>query len=168
MRGKGFHKSAGQHSSGITPAYAGKSETAAGHSTAGSGSPPRMRGKVLMLLGPTDTIWITPAYAGKSPEKKPFTPFRKDYPRVCWEKKEFPELSGLKLGSPPHMQGKVTELAHPAFCEGITPAHAGKSESKLRCRAARRDHPRICREKKCPKAWCIGQQESPPHMRGKV
>ena len=30
------------------------------------------------------------------------------------------------------------------------------------------DHPRICREKKCPKAWCIGQQGSSPHMRGKV
>ena len=51
----------------ITPAYAGKSETAAGHSTAGSGSPLRMRGKVQDETQQGLWTGITPAYAGKRP-----------------------------------------------------------------------------------------------------
>ena len=70
----------------ITPAYAGKSVCAPvcacpmwdhprvcgeklvhfGQGGGLEGSPPRMRGKVLAALMPTNALGITPAYAGKS------------------------------------------------------------------------------------------------------
>ena len=71
---------------GITPAHAGKSpppfflefhiwdhpracgekRSIASQRPSTSGSPPRMRGKVLSLVGDEGLLGITPAYAGKS------------------------------------------------------------------------------------------------------
>ena len=49
-------------------------------------------------------------------------------------------------GSPPRMRGKPTleRVADKAF--GITPAHAGKTESLQALGHARWDHPRVCGE----------------------
>ena len=66
------------------------------------------------------------------------------------------------------MRGKEVDGFGLARGLGITPAYAGKSARVDERGQGRKDHPRICREKKCPKAWCIGQQGSPPRMRGKV
>ena len=85
MRGKAFSSFANGINTGITPAYAGKRDReivavfvvrdhprlcGEKHLTAspcsGSlGSPPPMRGKVIMSLNPVGLIGITPAYAGK-------------------------------------------------------------------------------------------------------
>ena len=70
-------------------------------------------------------------------------------------------------GSPPRMRGKELHVGILLCGIGITPAYAGKRSSTFRRCRRTRDHPRVCGEKKCPKAWCIGQQGSPPHMRGK-
>ena len=67
MRGKVKASFDAEQPAGITPAYAGKSETAAGHSTAGSGSPPHMQGKEMPKGLVHRAAGITPAYAGKSP-----------------------------------------------------------------------------------------------------
>ena len=67
MRGKACGRGTDVLPKRITPAYAGKSETAAGHSTAGSGSPLRMRGKVQDETQQGLWTGITPAYAGKRP-----------------------------------------------------------------------------------------------------
>ena len=97
MRGKGKYKSLGTMGYGITPAYAGKrikyrslsyctrdhprlcgekwgmSESIA----PGAGSPPPMRGKVLVPVRENVQYRITPAYAGKSSvADKTFTPQR--------------------------------------------------------------------------------------------
>ena len=66
MRGKVALLGEGQVKLGITLAYARKSETAAGHSIAGSGSPLRMRGKEMPKGLVHRAAGITPAYAGKS------------------------------------------------------------------------------------------------------
>ena len=86
MRGKGNVRLWQQHSTGITPAYAGKrlsfkngpsmlrdhprvcGEKASVELKliATLGSPPRMRGKVLLFLEIVVRLGITPAYAGKS------------------------------------------------------------------------------------------------------
>ena len=92
--------------SGITPACAGKSFQAAESRQAGRdhprvcgekarsssplyflpGSPPRMRGKVLLKVS-SATVWgITPAYAGKSEAVNGPGIAGKDHPRVCGEK----------------------------------------------------------------------------------
>ena len=106
MRGKGTNPSFAVGLFGITPAYAGKSPTSVvlllpvrdhprvcGEKSpsalacfAGSGSPPRMRGKEVVHKRIWVAVRITPAYAGK--RLPPFGPYgcRGDHPRVCGEK----------------------------------------------------------------------------------
>ena len=146
MRGKGGGGAAGGGSGRITPAYAGKSKrgtytymNAEDHPrvcgekyiTALSfvrapGSPPRMRGKALLLLGCVFVFGITPAYAGKSEREYIAKAWRKDHPRVCGEKPGVVQNGGGPVGSPPRMRGKVCPERKAAYADGITPAYAGK------------------------------------------
>ena len=88
MRGKGTNFNRTRRATGITPAYAGKSEETAddfavprdhprvcGEKTSNAatenklrGSPPRMRGKAPRVLADRASDGITPAYAGKRHE----------------------------------------------------------------------------------------------------
>ena len=106
MRGKVQRSSCGAESQRITPAYAGKSASAARQTlrqwdhprVCGEkpictpdaalilGSPPRMRGKEKGISFPASNVGITPAYAGKS-ERTAIPSIRhEDHPRVCGEK----------------------------------------------------------------------------------
>ena len=49
------------------------------------GSPPRMRGKLILPLTFGGIRRITPAYAGKTISVSPFAPAATDHPRVCGE-----------------------------------------------------------------------------------
>ena len=110
----------------ITPAYAGKSrkcpEPAMWNwdhprlcgekgfdietTNTQKGSPPPMRGKVIIRAGFGVNGRITPAYAGKSSVAiLSISPFS---------------------GSPPPMRGKVSVGRCNRSCHGITPAYAGK------------------------------------------
>ena len=149
MRGKAALSASAAGSEGITPAYAGKSrECAQGltpvqdhprvcgeklHSVVFGnyceGSPPRMRGKVLLTARCSRSIGITPAYAGKSLTAR--------------------GAGHQAVGSPPRMRGKDLHRKERARCGGITPAYAGKSAVFRSAPAIPRDHPRVCGEK-CP------------------
>ena len=131
----------------VSPAYAGKSrecargltrarnhprvcgEKGAGIklSIASMGSPPRMRGKVILDLLSRELQGITPAYAGKRTYFWMGTCSTQDHPRVCGEK--LAEKAGISegQGSPPRMRGKGIGKAAGDDNFGITPAHAGKS-----------------------------------------
>ena len=106
VRGKAGGCRTAAASSGITPAYAGKSLLNTDNTTAArdhpracgekppscpemstnEGSPPRMRGKVFIGQVCIAPKGITPACAGKSlrPDNNPSTSW--DHPRVCGEK----------------------------------------------------------------------------------
>ena len=91
---------------GITPAYAGKSgngcqdsgavqdhprlcgEKPVGKLFSGkkTGSPPPMRGKVVLPILGAMLVRITPAYAGKSPVVVGYKNIGRDHPRLCGEK----------------------------------------------------------------------------------
>ena len=91
---------------GITPAYAGKRHSVFGYGrntrdhprVCGEkcepkhdlfneqGSPPRMRGKGISVVGMIQLIGITPAYAGKRTHSSPTSLVEEDHPRVCGEK----------------------------------------------------------------------------------
>ena len=126
MRGKGVVGTAYQKSTGITPAYAGKSfaktirvPQSRDHprlcgekcrlyamQTAGTGSPPPMRGKELTFGRSAPRSRITPAYAGKRRRKSELPETLQDHPRLCGEKQTcYTAYSGKP---------------------GITPAYAGK------------------------------------------
>ena len=114
------------------------------------------------------SIRITPAYAGKSRAGQATQVRVRDHPRVCGEKQGVPAVAGRNLGSPPRMRGKVLPLLHSPHPPGITPACAGK-RLRIGVRyAQRKDHPRVCGEKRQGNMNKEVKVGSPPRMRGKV
>ena len=173
---------------GITPAYAGKSQTAGcrtaapedhprvcGEKTSSNvperknpGSPPRMQGKGCPLLFRYYFIGITPACAGKSSWCGSHPPASGDHPRVCGEKVIQVVPPAPQVGSPPRVRGKVTPHHRVANDRGITPACAGKSQQGNRLMSWVWDHPRVCGEKRWKRRTSSCMAGSPPRMRGKV
>ena len=73
----------------------------------------------------------------------------------------------IQLGSPPRVRGKDLFGLGVDGSAGITPACAGKSFVPVYDRIQRRDHPRVCGEKR--QAFMTSQSVvgSPPRVRGK-
>ena len=173
---------------GITPAYAGKSlftfrkvmrlrdhPRLCGEKYSvyflplyGIGSPPPMRGKVIVDPVAETTSRITPAYAGKSVASAYTLRSSWDHPRLCGEKTIKICLTLWKTGSPPPMRGKAIHKREAVRVPGITPAYAGKSFAYAEAFAVAEDHPRLCGEKPFWFVSAITLQGSPPPMRGKV
>ena len=132
---------------GITPACAGKSKAGCGIRSGppdhprmcgekrrrvsaynvGQGSPPHVRGKVLI--------------------RKKINGSRQDHPRMCGEKRACSCAEAAQPGSPPHVRGKEPELAGFLACARITPACAGKRKNRQTKNLEYWDHPRMCGEK---------------------
>ena len=146
-RGKGLQEETNSFTNRITPAWAGKSS--AGHPSQRvrrdhprvggekdafssskeivQGSPPRGRGKVLLLIAGNPQKGITPAWAGKRWRFPEDIELAEDHPRVGGEKTTSTCLAGALQGSPPRGRGKDFSAQHPERGRGITPAWAGKS-----------------------------------------
>ena len=65
------------------------------------------------------------------------------------------------------MRGKVQPLHRLSVLLGITPAYAGKSAGYEGASNYTRDHPRLCGEKTYQQTKLVGDEGSPPPMRGK-
>ena len=146
VRGKADGCPVSERLPGITPACAGKSESAPLVSMVfrdhprmcgekkprmdsrrrKQGSPPHVRGKALLRECRYCAVRITPACAGKRFEKDPTEKGYKDHPRMCGEKLYTPCMIAPKVGSPPHVRGKEISDIETAKKMGITPACAGK------------------------------------------
>ena len=148
MRGKAKIPSRWEGVNGITPAYAGKRSQAISTGKRNRGSPPPMRGKGRVVDVMKNGERITPAYAGKSAPDGCWWMLRKDHPRLCGEKVPLLCMFHLPAGSPPPMRGKGCDTPHAVLQPRITPAYAGKSPPKTRCRRSSKDHPRLCGEKR--------------------
>ena len=127
MRGKAIFEPSILFITRITPAYAGKSHffhiniipledhpRLCGEKLSGaagvafsSGSPPPMRGKVLLPRRAGLVIGITPAYAGKRENNTRGYTSEWDHPRLCGEKFRCHQVRHDKRGSPPPMRGKA-------------------------------------------------------------
>ena len=81
-------------------------------SRARSGSPPRMRGKGVLVACEESQEGITPAYAGKSTRGTDARKPHRDHPRVCGEKVHHRPTANDDQGSPPRMRGKVRVLRY--------------------------------------------------------
>ena len=127
MRGKDIKLTFDAGKLRITPAYAGKSQRPQ-RSTGDNqdhpricgekvelyridkteiGSPPHMRGKVMTVSARVLAARITPAYAGKSVTGFHQDDLEEDHPRICGEKMPVNPKKDKRVGSPPHMRGKV-------------------------------------------------------------
>ena len=125
-RGKGAIQKGGVTHSRITPAWAGKSivkvpliipvqdhPRVGGEKKAGEsiyppalGSPPRGRGKDIILFSFSSWWRITPAWAGKSGTAISTLTDSKDHPRVGGEKYAALFHDAVCVGSPPRGRGK--------------------------------------------------------------
>ena len=131
------------------------------------GSPPRMRGKAIVIQRVDRLGGITPACAGKRTPLLTPRSVTWDHPRVCGEKPESGRWGEQDAGSPPRMRGKAPRFLIAKGLFRITPAYAGKSVKVNEPDCLPRDHPRVCGEKKDnPDEWSE-VQGSPPRVRGK-
>ena len=151
----------------ITPAYAGKRNelffsmqkhkdhprlcgekaSSSNPSACKMGSPPPMRGKVIIRKSLSILKRITPAYAGKRSASLTTVLTSEDHPRLCGEKRDRPVCQTDVEGSPPPMRGKDPESAPENWRSRITPAYAGKSAVQCEPCLCKTDHPRLCGEK---------------------
>ena len=92
-----------------------------------SGSPPRVRGKLIDAAIGLVVTGITPACAGKTNSALSMSLRNRDHPRVCGENEiKFTENEDGE-GSPPRVRGKHKVTWETFGKEGITPACAGKT-----------------------------------------
>ena len=126
-----------------------------------------MRGKAESLSADARNPGITPAHAGKRSWSWRQIWSRRDHPRTCGEKRIGDMADTPKIGSPPHMRGKVTPRLIASLEWGITPAHAGKRMQSQTSQALGWDHPPHMRGKVRWKYKSCRKPGSPPHMRGK-
>ena len=154
VRGKRLSSCRKRSAARITPARAGKTssqdrlsrrgedhpracgENKAGvlQSVDGSGSPPRVRGKLGDKSHRPLRVGITPARAGKTLWRRGVRGMGKDHPRACGENMVTKQRLFPDCGSPPRVRGKTCGKPLRHRCFRITPAHAGKT---LQCRNRR-------------------------------
>ena len=132
------------------------------------GSPPRVRGKVILYIVSDGADRITPACAGKSAAASMCLKPSEDHPRVCGEKKPIWKNCSASSGSPPRVRGKERRLDGLVLDRGITPACAGKRILRTQRKDLHKDHPRVCGEKKTPCSTTTTISGSPPRVRGKA
>ena len=70
------------------------------------GSPPRVRGKLLLWFAKLSLVRITPARAGKTRGSKRRTCRCRDHPRACGENAILQQRTWKYAGSPPRVRGK--------------------------------------------------------------
>ena len=173
---------------GITPAWAGKSDNSENQSSKKQdhprvggekalsstalglaiGSPPRGRGKGVLIFPRRAAVGITPAWAGKRRRAGGGTPARQDHPRVGGEKKMYRTAGACFSGSPPRGRGKVAVDHFLHSAAGITPAWAGKRAFFHDSGRMPRDHPRVGGEKILLLIALPVSVGSPPRGRGKA
>ena len=129
---------------------------------------PRMRGKHTGRKSADAALRITPAHAGKTGRAAPISAITADHPRTCGENWLCSVRRQSKIGSPPHMRGKLSQPQVVRSMRRITPAHAGKTKGRFHGENVMPDHPRTCGENfQIPNNIAEGIG-SPPHMRGKL
>ena len=132
------------------------------------GSPPHGRGKDCRSLALGCQLGITPAWAGKSRTASRETIRIQDHPRIGGEKRARVLHRPDIVGSPPHGRGKVHPDGPEKGSGGITPAWAGKRQTRAVHGRRDKDHPRVGGEKLHLDVFCNNCEGSPPRGRGKV
>ena len=109
-----------------------------------SGSPPRVREKLIIFPFFYSSTGITPACAGKTSTPGNNPKVQRDHPRVCGKNTILLGIVKRLTGSPPRVREKLSFSLSLSYMYRITPACAGKTSSGPWLPALMRDHPRVC------------------------
>ena len=187
VRGKRIIGSIHTKQLGITPAGAGKTNTLltakvkhrdhprrCGENNIESiiselqrGSPPQVRGKLIVISTDKFMFRITPAGAGKTGFLVVCTKQAEDHPRRCGENVAYHTKLCVTDGSPPQVRGKLPYRFLGHVGKRITPAGAGKTGFGMRFNYRFEDHPRRCGENIVIDYDWYSKTGSPPQVRGK-
>ena len=110
------------------------------------GSPPQVRGKLIVFFLSNAYTRITPAGAGKTCRGKYINRRIQDHPRRCGENYIHGNIIWNLQGSPPQVRGKLGQNANGVPLIRITPAGAGKTDGLYTNAFLHWDHPRRCGE----------------------
>ena len=89
------------------------------------GSPPRMRGLLIIVIYISIFDGITPAHAGLTRCLVSSMVPTRDHPRACGAYSKEKNIQNMLQGSPPRMRGLLIQMIIGHAGDGITPAHAG-------------------------------------------
>ena len=89
-----------------------------------------MRGKRWEKFTGKKAVRITPADAGKTRRRGFISRLHGDHPRGCGENPGLRPPPPAVVGSPPRMRGKLRTFKRPCNRLRITPADAGKTDSR--------------------------------------
>ena len=131
------------------------------------GSPPQVRGKLVIPYFERNANRITPAGAGKTFGKAALKSAWKDHPRRCGENTMQHRQRRTCDGSPPQVRGKLLLHRKRDTCRRITPAGAGKTIQRNGGAEFAWDHPRRCGENHSRRRLKAAKTGSPPQVRGK-
>ena len=131
------------------------------------GSSPRMRGKREDYGIALAASGLIPAHAGKTSVTLRLLPRSEAHPRACGENWGRVVGDVNLVGSSPRMRGKRVPATRPRNANGLIPAHAGKTMTKLNPLSVRWAHPRACGENAVRAARALKVGGSSPRMRGK-
>ena len=93
----------------------------------GTGSSPRVRGKLRPIVAPSNARGLIPACAGKTLVPQQWTAFGKAHPRVCGENRRGLRVVAEHAGSSPRVRGKPRGCGAGPPGVGLIPACAGKT-----------------------------------------
>ena len=130
------------------------------------GSPPRVRGTVLLCHSPNLPARITPARAGNSLFPTNLAVISPDHPRACGEQASPHSHTALISGSPPRVRGTAPGIVDHDAAQGITPARAGNRLPARIVGNIWQDHPRACGEQELIQMYVANLLGSPPRVRG--
>ena len=167
-RVRGKHASPGSQSPGprLIPACAGKTKMVADLNTrlgahprvcgentgdvtgelSGTGSSPRVRGKLHSQCVFIERSGLIPACAGKTATRSPPPPSPTAHPRVCGENRDRKRLYQGRAGSSPRVRGKHHLGRALGTEDRLIPACAGKTLQTSEILSMPRAHPRVCGE----------------------
>ena len=130
------------------------------------GSSPRVRGTRPRADGLRDLHGIIPARAGNTRSTGTRTTTSRDHPRVCGEHCSAATVSGLPVGSSPHVRGTRQLDADRGVIAGIIPACAGNTRRGRCSRWRAWDHPHVCGEHRFSRRSNVSHMGSSPRVRG--
>ena len=133
----------------------------------GTGSSPRMRGKLGVWFCSFDGDRIIPAHAGQTMSASATLGSVSDHPRACGANQIGHFTIRGADGSSPRMRGKRRWRSPRRSRIRIIPAHAGQTHHRCCRRVREPDHPRACGANFHGITQCAALYGSSPRMRGK-